>query len=285
MGNQLRIWGLFFCFVTAGFLIVGCAPPAYRSMRICPPKESKTQVISGLADRARNLSSLEAKGRCVWQHFEEDKKKSTESFALKMWLNPPNQIRMHGDVAFNARGLDLGANETEFWFAIKPEYNSHYWGYLSEASGFGDLMPKAKLVLEAFGTGGIDSEDDWLLSYEDGFDVLTKLDGNTEVRKIYLYSCDGLVARIEYFDTNGQVTVAVELDNYKKVSADFAVPAKIKFSTFSGGNKEDSFEINLTSIKLKEFTKIKKEIYFRRPSTKNFEHIYQNINGNWIEQK
>ena len=284
MPKQLRNWVLFLCFLTACFVLVGCAPQARWPQRICPGKDSKAEALSILTERSQNLMSLEAKGRCIWKHFTEGKKSGKESFAIKVWINPPSQIRLHGDVAFNARGLDLGANDDEFWLAIKPEHDSYYWGNWSDANLLGDVMLSPQLMLEAFGAGRIEDEQAWSLSSEKGFDRLSKLSNGREIEKIYIYNCDQVVSKIEYLNDNGQVIVEVGLGKYKKVKDGFLAPTSIKIVSPTQGEEINIFDIKLNSIKPKEFTREHLNILFNRPPAKRYKNVYKNIDGNWVEQ-
>ena len=71
----------------------------------------------------------------------------------------------------------------------------------------------------------VDAEQDWSLSNEGAFDVLTRRDRGAITKKVDIYSCEYQVSKIELFDLTGQVAACAELDSYEEVSEGFSVPA------------------------------------------------------------
>jgi hypothetical protein len=114
--------------------------------------------------------------------------------------------------------------------------------------------------------------------------VLTKQEGGTETKKIYINNCDYLVRRIEYFDGGGRAAIVMELNKYKKISKDFFVPGVIKIVNCTGSNKEDSVQITLSSVKPANFTDKQHKRLFIRPQEQGVKHIYKIVDGNIVEQ-
>ncbi len=199
-------------------------------MPVCPGKESVAEAISVLMSRAQNMVPLKANGQCLLEYYVEGKKHK-ENFPVKLWVNPPAEVYLQGDIAFNPRGLVLGSNEREFWLSIKPqEISSYWWGLWSEGGYNEKLVISPKIMLEALGIAAVDSDEpgekNWSLSKENGFDVLTnRSDGDRSIKKLYISNCDYLVRRIEYFYTNGEMMVTAELEKYKEVLKGIFVPA------------------------------------------------------------
>jgi len=289
MSYQQENCRLFLYFVTAIILLAvilgGCAPQIQKPVRLCPGAESAIDSLSLLRLRSENTVPLKANGQCLLQYYDEDKKYKEENFPVKLWVNPPAEIYMQGDVAFDAKGVVLGSNEDEFWLSMKPKTSTYVWGQWSDDVYLEKLMINPKLVLEAIGITEVGGEENWSSSNEDVFDVLTKRDGRTEIQKIYISTSDCLVRRTEYFYA-GRLVFVTELDEYEEVSEGFIVPTIIKIEKYTAESTENSVRItlNLKSIKLANITERQRNRLFTRPEPVGFEHIYKIIDGDMIEQ-
>jgi hypothetical protein len=296
----------FLFFVMAILILGGCAAQIQKPVRVCPGKESIAESLSSLRLQLENAVPLKANGQCLLQYYAEDRKPKKENFPVKLWVNPvrsphqqgvdvrrltsngvnpPVEIYMQGDVAFDPKGIVLGSNEDEFWLAVRlKEVSSYWWGRWSEESRPEKLMISPRLVLEALGIAAVGDEESWSLSNEGAFDVLTKQEGDTKTKKIYINRCDYLVRKIEYFDVNGQVAAVAELDKYKEISKNFFVPSIVKIVSRTDGNEKDSVQITLSSVKPANFTDKQRKRLFIRPQEQGFKHIYKIVDGNIIEQ-
>jgi len=280
---------LYFYYAVAILIFAGCAPEIQEPIEVVPGKESIAEALSVLKTRSQNAVPLLAKGRCVLKYFDEDKKERKESLPMvRVVVNPPVEIYLQGDATLVPKAIVLGSNKREFWLALRPkEISTYWWGQWSEQVSSEGLTINPRTVLEAIGVVEIKAEDNWSLSNEGAFDVLTKREGGIVIKKIYIYSRDYLVRKIEYFDSNGQAVAYTELGNYKEVSEGFFVPALIKIITYGQNNGEDSLNItlDLKSIRPKEITEGMQNFYFNRPQPRGFEHILVNEGGKWIEQQ
>jgi len=301
---------LFSYFVAAVLILSGCVPQQLKPTPVCPGKESAAEALSVLGSRAKDMVPLKANGQCLLEYYVEGKKHK-ENFPVKLWVhpvrsktpdicpllagisngvNPPVEVYLQGDIAFNPRGLVLGSNEREFWLSIRPEEISSYWWGLWSEGGYNEkLVISPQIVLEALGIAAVGGDEygekDWSLSKENGFDVLTQSsDEGRPVKKLYISSCDYLVRRIEYFYTGDEVTVAAELEKYKEVLEGVFVPASVKITTRAGVNRGDSVKITFDSIKKAEFPEKLRNRIFTRPDPQGFKHIYKVVNGRIVEQ-
>jgi hypothetical protein len=275
---------LFLIAVGEILILGGCAAQMEKKVRICPGKESVDELLSSLKVQLENAVPLKADGQCLLQYYAEDKKPKKENFPVKIWVNPPVEIYMQGDVAFDPKGVILGSNEDEFWLAVRlKEVSGYWWGRWSERNHPEKLMISPRLVLEALGAGAVGDEGNWSLSKEGVFDVLTKREGSDETKKIYINNCDYLVRRIEYFN-GGRATVIVELDKYKEISKNFFVPGVVRIVNSAGGDKRDSVQITLSSVKPANFTDKQRKHLFIRPEPQGFKNIYKIVDGNIAEQ-
>jgi hypothetical protein len=276
---------LFAGFTAAILIFSGCAAQIQKPVRVCPGKESIAESLSSLRLQLENAVPLKADGQCLLQYYAEDRKPKKENFPVKLWVNPPVEIYMQGDVAFDPKGIVLGSNEDEFWLAVRlKEVSGYWWGRWSEESRPEKLMISPRLVLEALGIAAVGDIESWSLSKEGAFDVLTKQEGGSETKKIYIKTCDYLVRKIEYFDDDGRATVVTELDKYKELIKGFFVPTFIKIINRTDSNKEDSVQITLSSVKPANFTDKQRKRLFIRPQEQGVKHIYKIVDGNIIEQ-
>jgi len=277
---------LFLLFVAAIFILTGCALPELKPpTRICAGKQSLAQSLDSLKLSSDSIVPLKATGRCNARFYAEDKKYK-ESFPVRLWLNPPAQIRLHGDLFLNARGIVLGSNEHEFWLAVKPkEISTYHWGLWSEQDPSESLLINPKTVLEAFGIVEVGGDKDWSLSNEGAFDVLTQRNNQGSIiKKVYIYNCNYRVSKIEYFDEDEQTVAVTELYKYKEVSEGCFVPRAIKIAAHAQEAQKDSLRIRLKSVKPYKFDKKKQDDYFTRRKPKGFKHVYRIIDGNIIEE-
>lgn len=265
--------------IAVGILILaGCQVQTIKPVKICPGAETVGESLKQLNLYSSNMMPLKAGGRCHAK-FYADGKKYDESFSVKIWINPPMRIYLQGDIFLDGRGLVLGSNENEFWLAIRPkEISTYVWGRWSQGSCVGKLKINPKLIFDALGIVETEGEENWSLSSEGGFDVLTKRDGDTIVKKLYINNCDYRVCRMEYFDANGQSAAVTELNGYKEISKSFSVPTTIKITEGVNGEKENSgsITISLNSIKPSQFSQKQQDLLFSRPRPqRDFKHIYR----------
>lgn len=285
MDYQQSKYRFFVGFVAAMLIFAGCAPQAQKPAKICPGKRTVSESLSLLRSRSKNRTSLKASGQCLLRYYTEEGKVKKENFPVKLWIAPPSKIYMQGNVAFDPKGISIGSNEHEFWLAMKPkEISSYWWGQWAEENYPERLIINPKLILEALGVVTTKDIKNWSLSNEEGFDILTKQQGSTKAKKIYINNCDYLARRIEYLDNDGEVAIAIELHKYKEPTIGFFVPSLIKIINYINGKEEDSVRITFRSIKSTNFTDKQRDYLFARPQPEGFKHIYEIIGDNIIEQ-
>ncbi len=272
----------------AALIVCGCAPELKLTERICPGRRTAGESLDALNAHSAVAVSLRANGQCRLRYYAEGKEHN-ENFPVKLWVNPPAEIYLQGDVAFDARGIVLGSNKDEFWLAMKPkEISGYWWGRWSDANCPELLMISPKLLLEGLGIVTVDTnERNWRLSNKDGSDVLTKHSNQGVLQKrMSVNCCDYLIEKIEYFDVSGDAVAVVELSKYNEVIEGFFVPARIKITTYGEHTVEDLVEVNfsLSSVKSASFTDRQRDRLFNRPEPRGFEHIYKIVDGEMIEQ-
>jgi hypothetical protein len=261
-------------------IVVGCGPKIEPLVRVCPGKSDVLYSLSAMRSQSANAVGLKAKGQCRFEFYEKGKLRK-QNLTVRVWMNPPDEIYVQGDASVVPKAVILGSNAEEFWLAVRPkEVSTYWWGRWSEQGSVGKVKIDPRVVLEAFGAVEAGYGQDWSLSVEGPFDVLTmRGEEGRVVKKVYVYNCDYRVANIEYYDEAGQVAVEAELRNYRKVSEGFWVPRVIRISNFSSGRKRDSIRITLKSVKEFEYTDEARGKIFGRREPRGFKHEWRIIKG------
>jgi len=268
------------------FFLSGCGPQRREPKPVLSIQETAAEALSVLRSRSQHTGPLKANGQCVWQYYSNGKRRK-ENFWVRLWVNPPAEVYLQGDVGFNPKGIVLGSNASEFWLLIKPELSRYSWGKWSEQDSSSGLMVVPKTLNEALGIVEVVDEKSWSLSKEGGFDVLVRRNDKGGIaKKMYINRRDYLVRKIEYFDVNGSVLALAELDKYKDVTEDFFVPTVIRIMMYGRDGTEDSASItlNLKSVKSDSFDEERRNIFFTLPKTRGYKHIYRIIDGRMIEE-
>ena len=268
-------------------ILAGCAPQMRTPKKICPGKDSVAEALAALQSQAQKSVSLKASGQCRLEFYVEGKKKpQKENVDIGLRVNPPAEIYLWGDKPLILKAIVLGSNEQEFWLAIRPKEISLYaWGKWSEQGSTEGLIIDPRTLLEALGMSGVDAEQDWSLSNEGAFDVLTRRDRGAITKKIYIYSCEYQVSKIELFDSKGQVAACAELDSYEEVSDGFYVPAWIEVTTFSQDEARDPLTATLRLKSMESHEKWADIIFeLKRPPVKRFKNVYRIVGGTLIEE-
>jgi hypothetical protein len=274
-------------YVTAVILLLaGCEAKIRKPTQICPGKNSVAEALAALRSQSKQVVPLKANGQCRLEYYVEGKKKpQRENLDVKLWVSPPDELYMQGDKALVPKAVVLGSNEQEFWLAIRPK-EIYWWGYWSEQDLSEGLVINPRMLLESFGIGDIETQQDWSLSNEGPYDVIAKKQDDVVAKKIYIYSCDYRVRRIEFFNKDGVSVADAELDRYDEVSNGFSIPSLIKVTTYAEESGEVSFSItlNLKSIKPATIIEAQRKLLFKPPPHRGFTNIYRIINGKWFKQ-
>jgi hypothetical protein len=272
--------------------LAGCAAPGKPQLPICPGKADAEQALVTLAAHAEQAVPFRANGRAVLTYHVPDKTKP-ERHALpgiELRFDPPMEIYVQGSVAVDPRAVILGSNEKEFWLALRPkEMSSYYIGRWEDVRDFEGLTMSPQVVLEAVGIlgegGGAPDAALWTLQNSGPYDILTRRDqAGRRVKRIYIYACDYLVHKIEYFDPRGKVVAVAQFADYKPVTEGFRVPTRIRVVSTGSDGRQDSMDIDLGGLKTAEFSERQRQVLFNPPDPAKFEHIYRYEDGRWVAQ-
>jgi hypothetical protein len=261
--------------------VAGCGPRKRGTDRICPGAESVNKVLFELRLGFESAVALRANGQCRLK-LRSPKKEHKENVVVKLWVNPPDEIYLQGDIAFNAKGIVVGCNKEEFWLVTRPkELRQYVWGRWDRQQGSNSrLALSPRLLLEALGTVAVgpyeDSSVRWSLSNEGAHDILTGRNQAGEiVKKLYVNTCDRRISKIEYFDADDRLAATTELDRYRDVAAGFAVPTHMRMVRHRADDKEDSVRLTLSPPKrLKAPLSDKaRQRFFTRPPSRGIEQV------------
>jgi len=285
MNLQLRKCLLFL--ISMGmYVLSGCETPEQKASVPATAVMTDKWILKNLEECSSRAVPLKANGQCEMLFYVKGKP-HRENFPVQLWVNPPSEIYMQGDVAFNAKGVVLGSNTEEFWFALQPkEISSYWWGRWSQQNSLGALMINPHVVLEGMGIIKIDSEEQWTFGQEDSYRVLTRQDeGRT--KRIYVNRHDGRVRRMEYVGAEGEAVTVAELGKYIKVGEDFYVPTQIKIIRRLTSDKAGfvSITLKISSVKATSFTEEQKQFLFERHPMQGFKHIYRISDSKVVEQQ
>lgn len=257
-------------------------------MRICPGKMSVEESLAALRANAQKATSIGANGNCMLRYHIDGKKKKDGPFATTLRVDPPRHMYLQINVAFDPTGIVAGANDEEFWLAIKPKEMSGYWhGRWSEVGRSERLLFNPKVMLEALGIAdvGEGGEANWSLSNEGPFDILVLRDSaGMMAKRVYVYSCEYVVRKIEYFDVYGQPEVTADLGRYVQVVEGFSVPTMITIS-YRTEMGEDSAKFTLSTPKAVTLSEKQMRGLFNPPKDiDRFKDKRELINGEWVDR-
>lgn len=276
--------------VCLAMLLGGCvsAPPR---LRVCPGKRNAEEALQALAARAESAVPLRANGQGILTyHMPKKRKPERHNLPMKMWFDPPSDIYIQGSVAVDPQAVVIGSNEAEFWLALRPkEMSSYYIGVWKDVQGFEGLMMSPRVVLEALGIvvepAGQLNTALWSLENKGPYDILTRRDeAGHIIKRVYVYSCDYLVHKIEYYDRRGKLIAVATLGDYQPVTERFRVPTRIAVESIAPDKRKDSIKISLDSLKETKFNERQRRRLFVPPSPERFEHVYRYEDGRWVSE-
>ena len=272
-------------------LLGGCVSGPQR-LDVCPGKPSAEAALRTLAVSAGNAVSLRANGQALLNYHVPDKEKAERhNLPMKMWFSPPADIYIQGSIAVDPRAVVIGSNEEQFWLALRPrEISSYYIGAWENARDFDGLMMSPRVVLEALGIvaepGDEPNAAQWTLANEGAYDVLTRRDETGQIiKRVYVYACDYVTHKIEYFDRRGNVAATAELRNYELVAEGFRMPTAIRVVSVRPDGRKDSIDIDIQSTKVMELNEQQRQFLFQPPAADKFEHVYRYEESRWVPER
>jgi len=261
------------------FCMAGCGPQVKKPLKLCPGKATAEQAIAALGGQGKNLVPLTASGDCTIVIDVDGKLQPSEGLRIQVRIEPPANMYLQGS-SILGKAVELGANDSEFWFALRPkDIRMYMWGVWADA-GVRECLDKLwmgpQTWLEAFGIVKVvsiaDASGIWELSHEGPFDVLSRKDRSGMLtKKVYIYCCDYLARKIEYFDDKGREAAVVELDDYVAVvkGGGWKVPRKINIKN----SKSERIDVELKNVEKGQFDDKRRQLWFHKPPTEGFDHV------------
>jgi hypothetical protein len=275
---------LFYFYIFIFALFFGCGKNIQKPLPVCPGKSNVNESLAALKSQSENMIPLfTKKGTFSIEYYERNQMRK-QHFSIRILLiKPPSEIYMQASTGIIEKAMVLGSNEREFWLEVKPEISSYWWGLWSQQSSDAGMLINPRTLLDALGIAEIDTNSNWSLSNEGPYDVLTKTVQGVINKKLYIYSCDYRVRKIEYYDNQGKPVAHVKLDKYTEVSPGFLIPFSIVINSVTK-NIEDTFNVDISLDSIRAASE--KEINFSivRPKPEGLDHIYKVNNGQWEEQ-
>ncbi len=291
MGRIPIAWRLL-C-VSLLILAAGCAVEPAGPLPACPGKATVQEALSAVTSRIDQAVAFRASGECKLAYYEpDDDDQKRHNLPMQLWFNPPSEVYMQGSVGVDPKAVIIGSNDKAFWLALRPkEMSAYYWGTWDEAQNVEGLMVSPQVVLEAFGIvqhDGVTDANDWSLTNEGEYDVLTQHGPEDRMlKRVYIYTCDYLVRKVEYFDSEGKIVAVAQLDDYEVVGDNFQVPTDILVTATAPDGREDTIEIDINSLKAKELSEAARKMVFTRDpkEMKKFENVYRYRDGGWVSER
>ena len=254
-------------------LVPGCAaPPVAHRPTLCPGKRTIAEAIAALQGHRENIRPIKAGGKLHLEWYDGEGKAHQENLNINLRFYPPGRVYFRGDTLLG-EAIRLGANAEEFWILMKPkEISTYKWGRRPQAEVcLQQHWLNPQNLFEALGMVSVDAG--WSLSNQGDFDILTKTGpAGNRLKRIYVDCCDYAAGRIEYFDGNGKLAIALELDDYTQVGDGAAVPTRIGITHY-----DTNTVVNITLKNVKLFEPSPKQLVglFSRPELKGFEHVHR----------
>src|SRR3989339_882903 len=256
--------------------LVGCAPQKRELAKICFGPADINELIRDLGKSSPTPFRASGTSQLIYADVEGKKRKERkERVDVKIWVNPPFDIYLQGDVAFDPRGLILGANADEFWLALRPnEIDSFYSGRWDDAQD-GFVAASAGILLESLGEVNFADPNEWKMAVSEKFTILAKCRKMEIIKSLIIYNCDRRIRRINYFDNKGELAASAEIDDYQRLSDNFFVPHTIKLIGRIGANFE--LTLKLGGVKTTQFSEQQSEIMFNPPDSSGYKNVYRVI--------
>lgn len=271
---MIRMWVFVLCLCV--LMLAGGCPPAERTggpVIQCKGKGSIEAAVEALELQRINLHSIRASARCVMEWTDPDGKERKENLDAALVFVPPDLLYCKGDKLGGE--IRFGTNEEAFWYMIKPEIDTYWWGMREAAEGCVDKLAfNPWNVTEALGVVQVDTS--WSLDYQDGYDILTKTDAEGGLRKqIRIRACDYQIVSIETGRPDGRESVQIVMDHYTATEQGLSVPAVIEIRHRMNGKVDAVLGVTLKGIRRFEMDTRSRDRLFSRPSEDNYGTVYR----------
>jgi hypothetical protein len=250
-------------------LLAGCQPAIKVEEPICAGKATAAEAVAALRQKQVERLSLRAGVHCVMELSNPQGKPDKQDFDGKMVFVGPDNLRIGGD---KFGPIQIGVNENEFWFYVKPGLNTAWWGEKKDVPSCVEKLGFNPFYL-AEALGQIDLNRDWTLMQQPGFDILVAPDIGG-IKKVYVNCCTYRVERIEYCDVMGRLIASADLSDYQDVPKTGMIPRMIELRHFRSARTDSILRLRLSGISFFAPPETQKKL-FSRPSPKGYESVYR----------
>jgi hypothetical protein len=257
---------LFFLFLLSVFL-TGCA----AQKRSCPPFATAAEATAVLKEYSAGLAPLKATGRCNMNYTDEEGKKISQSFPVRIWFVNSHKFCLYGDVMFDPKGMSFALDGNEFWVYAKL-FGVYVRGKIDER--IENYFTSPAVFLDFLQPIDADCNSLYMADADKSCNILICRDNQTcRSKKIFIDRCRRLIKKIEYLDCSGNPAVAIELDEYKKAAGggSLVFPRKLTYRYFLKRNRLDQRQIKLDSVKLWQTNPAQLKALFSPPDVNSFQ--------------
>lgn len=257
----------------AALLLGSCQRQIEKLPRvICPGRASVEEAVAALRQRQANFHPVRAAADATMEWIDEKGKRRTEGLDARLFFVPTDRLYLSGN-KLGTGDVQLGTNPEDFWLVIEPEIDSYWWGDRQTGRQCAEVLPfDPETVIEALGVVNLDAE--WVLTNEDGYDILTRLGPlGLPQKRIWIDACDYLVERIEIYPSDVEI-VRILLDAYETTDTGYNVPTDIRIEQYRGTDVIGAMRLELNGIRLFEPTERQMQRLFVRPAAERFENVY-----------
>jgi hypothetical protein len=236
---------LLFLFLLSIFL-TGCA----AEKRSRPPFTSAAEATAALKEYSSGLNPLKATGTCSMNYTDEEGKKNSQSFPVRIWFVNTRKFCLYGDVAFDPKGMSFALDGEDYWVYAKP-FGVYSTGKINE--GKENYFSSPAVFLDFLQPVSTDCDSSYMAAADKTCNILIcRNSGKCRTKKIFIDRCEQLVKKIEYLNCSGNPALVVELDEYKETGgqASPVFPRKLTYKYFQGQKCIDTRQIKLDSVKL-----------------------------------
>jgi hypothetical protein len=240
----IRRWRMIF--LSFVFLFAGCV----AQNRSCPPIATAQEATAILQEYSASLKPLKATGSCVMNYTDQEGKKVSQSFSIRIWFVSSAKFCLYGDVAFDPKGMSFAMDGDKYWVYAKP-FGVFTTGRISK--GNEDYFSSPAVFLDFLEPAGAGCDSLYMTQADKENNILVCRDNQRCItKKIFIDRCKQLVKKLEYLNCSGNPVVAIELDEYKNITGrrNFVFPRKLTYRYFRGQENVDKRQIKLDSVKL-----------------------------------
>ena len=236
----------FLFFIVSLVFLAGCA----EQKQSCPPIATMAEATAVLQEYSAGLKPLKATGSCSMNYTDEEGKKISQSFPIRIWFENTRKFCLYGDVMFDPKGMSFALDGDEYWVYAKP-----FGVYTTSRIGEGNenYFASPAVFLDFLEPASADCNSLYMTQADKEYNILVCRDNQRCItKKIFIDRCKRLVKKMEYLNCSGNPVVAIELDEYKNITGreNFVFPRKLTYKYFRGQNCIDQRRIKLDSVKL-----------------------------------